>query len=416
MKKDLIFVLYGSTGDLSFRKLLPAITNLKNNNLLPERTLILTIGRRDFNTKEYLDFVYENNNDLDLSILSDLVLYHQMQITEQADYVTLNNIINEYSLKTTRVIHYLSVAPEFMLDVANNISETGLVSKNELNKSLIFEKPFGHDFKTSNILNKNLWTLFEEEQIYRIDHYLGKSLINHLYELKFNSLTFNSIFNYKNIKEFTINAKEAVGILNRGAFYEATGAVKDMFQSHILQVVSLLLMDEPKNNSSKAIIDEKVKVLRNLKYNKKNIVFGQYNGYLEEKNVSENSLTETLLYVELTSAGKYKNIPVKVLTGKKMTDKETNIKITLKDNSEITIGIFPKSTITIKTSISETPLVFENELNDNIDEYGKLIHAAILSNKEVYVRWDEIEESWKFVDQLLKEKKELVIYTNELKK
>lgn len=415
MKKDLIIVLYGSTGDLSFRKLLPSLVSLKEKSLLPEKTIILCLGRRDFDNKQYLDFVKTNNDSLNIALLKDLVQYHKMQISEVQDYFTLKELINDHSLKTTKVIHYLSVAPDLMIDVSNNISAANVVEKDNLNQTLIFEKPFGSNYQTAKMINLQLWENFNEKQIYRIDHYLGKEYIAELINLRFNNSVFGPLLKANNLSSIDVVVKEEVGILNRGSFYDVTGASKDMFQSHILQIVSLLLMDKPDSMDPKHIVNKKVKVLKQLTFKEEDLIFGQYTGYLTENNVDEKSLTETLLSITLRAKNSFKKVPVNVLTGKKMDKKETYIKYYLIDGSEIKINIFPNLTIEIKTSLLNEDLKLVHKSNYNLDEYAKLLLAAINSQSEMFVRWDEIEESWKFVDHLLLKKKELVVYNEILK-
>ena len=411
MKKDLILVLYGSTGDLSFRKLLPAIVSLKEKEILPEKTIVLALGRRTFDTNEYLEFVKSNNPSLNIDVLKDLVHYHEIQITEEDEYPKLLNLINEYRFKTSRIIHYLSVAPELMLTVANSISQYDVVKKDDLYSSIIFEKPFGVDYHSSRYLNKKLWTLFDEKQIYRIDHYLGKKMLTDLIDIRFKSAIFAPILKTSNVKHIDLIVKEEVGIMNRGAFYESTGASKDMFQSHILQMISLVLMDRPKTFDSKAIINQKVKVIKQLKLDEKSLVFGQYNGYLNEDNVASNSLTETLLSLNM----KYKNTTISVLTGKKMNSKETYINYVLNDCSTLRVSIYPELSLTINSKFNSENIVFKHEFSSELDEYAMLLYSAINNQKEMFVRWDEIEESWKFVDNLVSKKKELLIYNKDLK-
>lgn len=415
MKKEVIIVLYGSTGDLTFRKLLPAIIDSYKKDVINKNLLLIALGRRDFNTDTYLDFVKSHNEKLDIELLKNITEYYKMQITEKNDYVGLKELLDQNSDEKTRVIHYLAVSPDLMIDVSNIISEQKIIEKNNLNQSVIFEKPFGSSYRTAHKINEDLWKNFSEKQIYRIDHYLGKKMIDSILKLRFENDILKSVFSPKNLDSIEIVVKEKDGILNRGSFYDSTGAVKDMFQSHILQIVTLLTMKKPSKFNHETIINEKVKVLKQLKYKKETLVFGQYKGYLKETNVNENSLTETLLAVELFVNNKFKKIPIKVLTGKKLDAKETYIKLNLKDGSSLLLTVNPDSSLLLSTKILgeniNNKYIFENIE----DEYGKLILSAIAFEKDKFLRWDEIENSWRFVDELLTRKKELTIYSPNFK-
>ncbi|VEU80361.1 glucose-6-phosphate dehydrogenase [Haploplasma axanthum] len=411
MKKEVIIVLYGSTGDLTFRKLLPAIIDSYKKEHINNNLLLVALGRRDFTTDAYLEFVKSHNEKLDIELLKNITEYYKMQITDKNDYVGLKELLDQNSSDKTRVIHYLAVSPELMIDVSNIISEQKIIEKNNLNQSVIFEKPFGSSYRTAHKINEELWKNFSEKQIYRIDHYLGKKMVDSILKLRFENDILKSVFSPKNLSSIEIVVKEKDGILNRGSFYDSTGAVKDMFQSHILQIVTLLTMKKPGKFDHETIINEKVKVLKQLKYQKETLVFGQYKGYLKETNVNENSLTETLLAVELFVNNKFKKVPIKVLTGKKLDAKETYIKMNLKDGSSLLLTVNPDSSLLLSTKILGENInnryVFENIE----DEYGKLILSAIAFEKEKFLRWDEIENSWRFVDELLTRKKELTIYS-----
>lgn len=412
-KKDLIICLYGSTGDLAFRKLLPAISNLKYNNKLPSKTKILVLGRRDFNTKDYFDFINSNNGGNNFSNLVEITEYINMQISDLNDFGPLSEAITNYSNKETIVIHYLAISSNLMLDVAKNISDAKLVIKNNLNHRIVFEKPFGNDFISSSKINNQLLNMFDESQIFRIDHYLGKDLIKAILDLRFKTNLLESALSPEKLLSIDIVAKEEDGILNRGAFYDETGAIKDMFQSHLLQIVSLLTMNKPKKFTSDVIANEKVKALKKTKIKEDSIVFGQYYSYLEEENVSSNSLTETLIKLTLNIKNKFKNVDINIFTGKKLDKKETYIKFNLKDGSEINLNIFPNKSIVLKTKLLNELIDTGYNFKNIDDEYATLINAVINNYRENFVRSDEIEIAWKISDELLSYKDGLTIYNEK---
>lgn len=410
MKKDLVIILYGSTGDLTFRKVLPSLKRLMDEKKLPEKTLILAVGRRDFTDEDYFSFIEARNNNFKFDNFKKYIKYYKMQILESCDYISLNEYLNDQINNKTRLVHYMAVAANLMLDVAKNISAKGITGKNKLNHSFIFEKPFGDSLHSAKVLNDSLLDLYKEEQIYRLDHYLGKELIQELYNLRFKNTLFSSILNPRNIKSIDIEVIESDGVLDRGPFYDQTGAVKDMFQSHILQIISLLVMDEPKNEIPTEIIKEKIKALRKLKFNSDDLLFGQYNSYLSEAGVSSKSKTETMFSCKLQSKNSFRKVLINVLTGKKMSHKSTNITYTLMDGSIIIINAFPKEAIIVKSKILNNDINFEYKHQNILDEYAILINAVINKDKDKFVSKKEIEYQWKLTDAILEYKKELKIY------
>lgn len=412
-KKELIICLYGSTGDLSFRKLIPALSKLKLNNKLPDKTLILALGRREYTTETYLEFIETNNPSAETKHLKDITKYYKMEILNNEDYLEYKNMLKEYSDENTRVIHYLAISSNMMIEVSNNISKNRIVQKNNLKQSLVFEKPFGRNYSTAHQINETLLKNYNENQIYRLDHYLGKDLVKAILDLRFKTNLLESALSPKKLTSIEIAAKEDEGILNRGDFYDQTGAVRDMFQSHLLQIVSLLTMNKPKEFNSLLIANEKVKALKNVTIKKDSLIFGQYSGYLEEENISPNSLTETMVKVTLNVKNKFKNIPVNILTGKKLNKKETYIKFNLKDGSQINLNIFPNKSITFVTKLLNEVIDVGHTFTNIDDEYATLISAVINYKQENFVRSDEIELAWKISDNLLTYKNELTIYNNK---
>src|SRR5690606_3471653 len=241
MKKDLIITIFGSTGDLTARKLLPAIAKLKKNNLIPENVLVVALGRRDYNTETYLDAMQNlTTKPLDLETLKGIVEYYKIQITEPQDYTHFSNYIQSQSHDGTKHIYYLAIGPELLSSVAKNISDAKLIEKYNQNQVLVFEKPFGHNLESAKEINQMLWQYYDEKQIYRIDHYLGKEMIQNIMTVRFANRIFEDTWDSKSIESVKIFVKEKEGILNRAGYYDTSGALKDMVQSHLLQILSLV--------------------------------------------------------------------------------------------------------------------------------------------------------------------------------
>ena len=410
MKKDLIITLYGSTGDLTFRKLLPALIDLKKSDKLPDKTMILAIGRRDFTNEDYFNFLLKNNPELELDIIKNYIQYFKMEILVNDDYIKLEEFISAHKANDTRIVHYLAVASNMMLDVAKNLSINKVVLKNDLRASLIFEKPFGTSYLSAKAINFKLLNYYSDAQIYRIDHYLGKNFLDQMINFRFNHSILSPILNPNNLKSINIDVIEKDGVLNRGAFYDETGALRDMFQSHILQTISLLVLNKPKSLNTNDITKEKIKALKKIRFDRDDLVFGQYRAYTKEDNVNSLSTTETMFKTKIKVNNKFKNVDVNVLTGKNLSKKYTNINYILKDNSEVNFNIYPDNEISIKTELYNKTIILTEKINYSDNEYGTLLHAAINYEKDKFISTEEIEVAWKISDDILSYKEELEIY------
>lgn len=422
MKKDLVIVLFGSTGDLTYRKLMPALTKLYKDNHLDHNFEVIAVGRRDYDNQGYMDYMLEHNSELDTKTILKFTNYYKMQITDEIDYIGLKQYINSISNENARVISYMAVAPYFFMDVSRNISTSNIIEKGNKNHSVIFEKPFGNSLTSASELNRELWKLFSEEQIYRIDNYLAKKIVQQILKLRFEVPMFEKSWNNKSIKCIKILIKESIGIVGRGAFYEETGALRDMVQSHLLHLLTLVTMDRPKSFDASDIKDAKVKVLKSLKLKNDNILLGQYDGYLDEEEVDSNSNTETLAFLQLEVKSKLlKEVPIYLFTGKALDEKSSKIVIEYNDKNDdlhlqqLIIEFAPKDQVLFKTKISTeditNTIIDKKEAETMIDDYDKLLYDAINHDSKLFVRWDEVEASWKFIDDVYKLDKKVVKYS-----
>jgi len=432
--KDLIFVIFGSTGDLTARKILPAISSLYKKDLISKNMKILALGRRDFTKQEYLEFANDLTSvKLDLPFLSDHLEYLQMQITQESDYQILADKIKKETHKHTKVMFYMAVGPELLPIVAHNLSTAQIITKKNQNEMLVFEKPFGHDLVSAKDINQMLFKYFDESQIYRIDHYLGKEMIQNILTIRFTNRIFDRLWNKENIAYIKVVAKEKDGILNRAGYYETAGAIKDMVQSHLLQMLALICMDLPKANTSKAIKDAKVNVLKNILVKEEDIILGQYEGYLQEPNTNPKSKVETAAFMKLSvDIPQMSGIPIYLLTGKKLSKKATYIEVTFKptaaqcdwhmninDVNKITFRVDPildvqitlnSKTIGLEHETDKVKLTLDKEDVLIPEAYEKLLFDVSNCNQTLFPRWDEIEYAWRFVDTYRPAKPKLVIY------
>jgi len=437
-----IFIIFGGTGDLTHRKLLPAIYNLSKENLLSDNFALVSIGRRDYSTNKYRKMVYSSIKSFSRFKLEDeiwnnlkeKIYYKKMDFTNEREYLELKSYLNELDNKHQTLgnrIFYLAVAPDFFDMIVTNLHKTNMNS-NKINFSrVVIEKPFGRDLHTAKYLNKKIISAFSEENTYRIDHYLGKEMLQNIMVIRFANSLFEPLWNNKYIEQIQITSSETLGVETRGNYYENSGAIRDMVQSHLLQLISLVAMEKPKSLNHNAVRDEKVKVLKSLKYYNEseimqNVVRGQYNNYRNEKNVSKNSKTETFVALKLEVNNKrWKSVPFYIRTGKKMPKKSTEIIIQFKPlanllydnnnlhNNMLIIKVQPTEGIYLQFNAKEPgtrkkiiPVQMDFCQNCQVginspEAYERLLIDVMLGDSTLFARWDEVYYSWKFIDQII---------------
>ncbi|OHE27132.1 MAG: glucose-6-phosphate dehydrogenase [Tenericutes bacterium GWA2_38_26] len=434
--KDLIITIFGATGDLTSRKLLPAIATLFKKKQISEHTRIIALGRREYTTESYLNYMNESAfKPLNLKILKELVVYHKIEISNLEEYKSLAELIQSEKSEHAKELFYLAIGPELFPIVSKNINLSNLVTIGNLNQSIIFEKPFGHDLASAKEINEMLWNYFDEKQIYRIDHYLGKEMIQNIMMVRFANRIFEEIWHNRSIKNVKIIAKETDGILGRAGYYDNSGALKDMIQSHLLQMLSLIAMEVPMTYFSEDVKNEKVKVLNHLSFDHDSLIFAQYDGYLNEKNIPADSKTETFVFLKaFVNTPRFKGVPFYLMSGKKLDMKESLIIIEFEETSEQRKWNLPLSTNKLYIKIAPEDgvgLTLNSKvpgLRDNVqaveleyciacnavgnmsEAYEKLLLDITESHKSLFTRWDEIELSWHFIDQIKKYQKAPVIY------
>jgi len=433
MRKAII--IFGSTGNLTYKKLLPAVSALIEKKQIVKGDKIFLIARKEINLDEYIKIAQEKVKEkVNWDLLSEFLEYFYLEIENVNEYDSLKKLLAEKDFQDNTF--YLALPPALFPTVAEGINKSGLVKKGEISKRIVFEKPFGENLYSAEEINKQLWNYFDESQIYRIDHYLGKEMIQNILVVRFANKIFEQTWNHNTIRNIIIVAKETEGVMSRGGYYDKIGALKDMLQSHLLQMAALIGMKKPKSFSSEDIKNEKIKVLNDLRVDLPSIILGQYDGYLKEEKVNLNSNTETFIFARAyIDNKKWKNTPIYFISGKKLDEKRSEIIINFKDdsnlvkifnnakpnNTKLIIKVAPEAGVKFQLNVKQPGLGNEiipgnldychtcNWVGNTSEAYEKLLLDIITNNKTLFTRWDEIEAMWRIVDDI-EQKKTIFVY------
>ena len=400
-------VIFGATGDLCKKKLIPALYKLWQKELLPENFLILGAARREPTAEMWRESLGEYPDDF---------LHHlDYQCADLSMVETLRHLpdyIDDMS-------YFLSVPPERYADAISNLKEAGCLDDPERSR-VVIEKPFGTDYKSAHHLQSLVERHLREKQVYRIDHYLGKDTVNSILATRFSNILLEPLWNRQYIDEIQIYATETIDCDGRAQYYDTAGAVRDMLQNHILQVLALIAMEAPCRMSAKEVRREKTKVLAATRISE-NIILGQYDGYRGEEGVNPNSNTPTYFAGTLfVDNWRWEGVPFNVMTGKAMPYGCVEVVIKLKApplklyegeiNDRIVIRLQPNPHLDIRMDIKSPGLSDDLERatlthsypeERAVDGYEKLLNDAINGDQSHFVHADEVMESWRIVDDLL---------------
>ncbi len=453
-----IMVIFGATGDLTARKLIPALYNLARDGQLPPHFACVGFARREKTHEQFRQEMQEAVNKfsrvkpIDPNLwqtFSEQLFYHQSEFDNEEGYDSLNTFLNQldrqFATRGNRV-HYLSTQPSFFADIIEKLSRHNLINPvNHASKwtRVIIEKPFGHDLQSALELQKDISKHLDESQIYRIDHYLGKETVQNLLVFRFTNPIFESVWNNRHIDNVQLTVSEDIGIGSRGKFFEEAGLLRDIVQNHMMQLLSLVAMEPPTSLKADAIRDEKVKVMESLRpFPKDNfdefIVRGQYGpgyidenpvkGYRQEENVSPTSNVETYAAMELfIDNWRWAGIPFYLRAGKRLPKKSTEISITFKDApgflfkalnrrldaNTLVIRIQPDEGISLKMN-SKVPGVSSPIQPVKMDfryssyfgasppeAYERLICDCMSGDSTLFARADEVLASWRLFSPVL---------------
>ncbi|MGG3466261.1 glucose-6-phosphate dehydrogenase [Neobacillus pocheonensis] len=454
--ESMTFVLFGATGDLAKRKIFPALYNLYIDKKLPQPISIIGLGRGEQSHDDFQEKVKESiltfsrrleHDVTDMEEFVEAFRYSRFDANKIEDYQKLLQVVKqreeELQIAENRLF-YLSVAPEFFDLISLNIKNSGLGATSGW-KRLIIEKPFGHDLQSARELNAKLSQAFDEEEIYRIDHYLGKPMVQNLEALEFANPILQSIWNKDHIANVQITASETVGVEKRAGYYDHAGAIRDMVQNHMMQLLMMTAMNLPYKINATEIRNEKGKVMEALRPIGKedvqaHIVRGQYIsgeiegnpviGYKEEPGVNPSSQTDTFVAARLWIDNPFwSGVPFYIRTGKRMKDKSTRIVIEFKNTLKLLykhnqqnvvpnlliIEISPKENVSLQLN-SKNPLNngkiepvrinfscedVENFSSGVPEAYERLIYDALIGDSTFFAHWKEVELSWEWVQPIL---------------
>ncbi|MGB4415906.1 MAG: glucose-6-phosphate dehydrogenase [Paludibacter sp.] len=451
-----ILVIFGSNGDLAKRKLLPAIFQLFIDNLLPEHFVVLGAGSQEKDEQTYRIDVRESlntfvnktvsDNALQLDNFLEKIYYKKVNNQTEEDFGALKEYIDQLSAKLEipqNIVYYFSIPPFLYEVVAASLVKYGLNTEENGWKRIIVEKPFGYSYETAVDLDKKLHSGFNEDQIYRIDHYLGKETVQNIMVTRFSNGFFEPIWNRKYVQRIEITASEKIGVGNRGGYYDTSGAMRDMIQNHLLQVLAVVAMEPPSVFDSDSIRNETVKVLQALRPIKANevanyVVRGQYisgqvgeevqNGYRQETGVAPNSKTETFVALKVfIDNWRWGDVPFYIRTGKQLPERVTEVVIHLKPaphqlfkqlcltepNNMIILRIHPDAGVAIdfgmkipgagfKVQNVNMAFHYSDLAEKKISEaYERLLLDCMTGDSTLYARADAVKASWKFVDTIL---------------
>ncbi len=420
-----IFVIFGITGDLAQRKLLPALLSLYVNKKLPEKFAVVGVSRRLLSREEFRQFIRDEINikfgqyrEEDVKHFIDHISYVQGSFDTDDMYnrlaERLTSIDKQQFKYCSNKLFHLSVPPALYENILDHLSSTGLTipcGGEEGWTRVLIEKPFGNDIETAKKLDKKLGELFAEDQIFRIDHYLAKEALQNVLVFRFANSLFEPLWNNKYIDRVHIKLLEKIDIEGRGAFYDGVGALRDVGQNHILQMLAIVAMDEPEVLDAEHIRRERAKILRNLQ--SIDAIRAQYSGYREEKGVDPGSHTETYFRLEAhINTARWKKVPFYLESGKALDETKTEIDVYFKGGNILTFRIQPDEGIKIKFLVKKPgfgmdiePKTLKFKYSDfpheKIDAYEKVIHDAFIGDQTLFTSTDEVLAAWKFITPIV---------------
>ena len=432
--KNLIIILFGATGDLARRKLFPALYSLLARKKL-ENIFVVGAARDDVSAQDVVNKSKEFIQNLDETVWQKLVnatRYHKLDFATEADFTALEKMVSslekENSFEGNRLL-YLATPSEFFCQVTQLCANTGLITRLRQGSfgsmpwhRILYEKPFGRDFASAHEINECIQKNFDESQAYRVDHYLTKEIVSNIAMIRFSNCVFEPLWNNRFVDNVQIVLSEDLCVEGRGAYYDNYGALRDVVQNHILQLIALVAMEAPDNLIGDAVRQKRADVLKNIKLI--DGILGQYENYTQENGVQQNSKTETFASLLLRVENeRWSGVPFFIRTGKCLDKKETVIFIKFKqvdclltkgcpmESNHLKIQVDPISSFALslnakKPGTQDELFPVQMEFCHSCEfaavtpqEYEVILQEVISGQTAVSVRFDEIESAWRVIDE-----------------
>ncbi len=445
------YVIFGATGNLSRVKLMPALYHLEVAGKLSNATRILLLGRRPWDREQTIGEVREwvkakARGQLDETVFqrfSQRLDYFKGDLTDQEMYPKLKSYLTDSSSFPENIAFYMAISPAEFGVVIERLSDVALLEEGHNWKRVVIEKPFGYDLESAQALQRRIGRHLREDQIYRIDHYLGKGTVQNVLVFRFANTMMEPLWNRNYIDHIQITHSETLGVGSRAHFYDNAGAMRDMIQSHLLQLMTLVTMEPPVSMEAESLRDEKVKVLKSVRPISPNAVHAhafraQYgegmigdekvSGYLQEENIPPDSVTETYAALKLyIDNWRWRGVPIYLRTGKRLAEAQSQVSICFRHPPQqffrdtqverikqnwVLLGIQPCECLRMEITVKEPGLEMrtrQSSLDASLreaedtqtDAYEELLLDVIDGDRSLFLRYDEVEYAWRVVDPIL---------------
>lgn len=436
-----VLVIFGATGDLASKRIFPALIELSKAALLPEKFKIIACARTKHTTEKFVEVLKNSILVKDEDAWQEIarkITYLPLDLAENLNLGEITKYIEGFEKEINACpqrIFYMAISPSIFAKSFGNFGKNNLhigCALHNTKPRIIIEKPFGRDLKSAQNISTILSGYFKEDQIYRIDHYLGKETVQNIFAFRFANEIFEPVWNNKYIDHVQITTAEHIGVEKRGEFYDTTGALRDIVQNHLIQLMTLVTMEEPETFDAKTITQKKLEIINKIKKLslqeiENSTVRGQYEGYLQEEKINPTSQTESYALVKLAIENeRWQGVPFYLRTGKKLMGKVTSIIIQFKEKdhklfenfwetplpNHITIQIQPNEGIGIRLAAKKPgldtalePVDMEFCYKTSFDTpqpeaYERLLLDVILGDQSLFLSQDIIEASWRIIDPI----------------